>query len=43
MADGYFGLIDWLTRLNKKVFVDLKFFDIPQTSERRLRGLRNRA
>src|SRR5713101_9886720 len=42
MADGYFGLIDWLTRLNKKVFVDLKFFDIPQTVGAAVRGLRNR-
>lgn len=31
MADGYFGLIDWLRDLDKKVFVDLKFFDIAET------------
>ena len=31
MADGVFGLIDWLSRERKKVFVDLKFFDIPET------------
>jgi orotidine-5'-phosphate decarboxylase len=42
MADGYFGLIDWLTRLNKKVFVDLKFFDIPETVGAAVRGLGNR-
>jgi orotidine-5'-phosphate decarboxylase len=42
MADGYFGLIDWLTRLNKKVFVDLKFFDIPETVGAAVQGLRNR-
>src|SRR5712691_4313133 len=42
MADGYFGLIDWLTRLNKKVFVDLKFFDIPETVGAAVHGLRNR-
>src|SRR5207245_5520853 len=42
MADGYFGLIDWLTRLNKKVFVDLKFFDILQIVGAAMRGLGNR-
>lgn len=31
MAGGYFELIEWLIARNKKVFVDLKFFDVPQT------------
>ena len=31
MAGGYFELIDWLRRRGKKVFVDLKFFDVPET------------
>ncbi|MCB1057339.1 MAG: orotidine-5'-phosphate decarboxylase [Acidobacteria bacterium] len=31
MAGGYFELVDWLVARGKKVFVDLKFFDIPQT------------
>jgi orotidine-5'-phosphate decarboxylase len=31
MAGGYLELIDWLVQRNKKVFVDLKFFDVPQT------------
>ncbi|MDH3377428.1 MAG: orotidine-5'-phosphate decarboxylase [Gammaproteobacteria bacterium] len=31
MSGGYFELVDWLSRHNKKVFVDLKFFDIPHT------------
>ncbi len=31
MADGYFQLLDWLRERDKKVFVDLKFFDVPQT------------
>ncbi len=31
MAGGYFELIDWLLARDKKVFVDLKFFDVPQT------------
>jgi orotidine-5'-phosphate decarboxylase len=31
MAGGYFELLDWLVRNGKKVFVDLKFFDVPET------------
>ena len=31
MSGGYFELVDWLTRQNKAIFVDLKFFDIPHT------------
>jgi len=31
MAGGYFELSDWLRKQGKKVFVDLKFFDVPQT------------
>src|SRR5918996_344217 len=31
MSGGYFELINWLLALNKKVFVDLKFFDVPET------------
>ncbi len=42
MADGYFGLIDWLARQGKKVFVDLKFFDVPETVGAAVRGLRGR-
>jgi orotidine-5'-phosphate decarboxylase len=42
MADGYFDLIGWLGRQGKKVFVDLKFFDVPETVGAAVRGLRNR-
>src|SRR5258706_1691033 len=42
MADGFFGLIDWLARRGNKVFVDLKFFDIPETVRAAVRGLGNR-
>src|SRR6266446_3290791 len=42
MADGFFGFIDWLARQRKKVFVDLKFFDIPETVRAAVRGLGNR-
>ena len=31
MAGGYFELLDWLGAEGKKSFVDLKFFDVPQT------------
>ena len=31
MAGGYFELVQWLVAQGKKVFVDLKFFDVPQT------------
>ena len=31
MAGGYFELLDWLIKQDKRVFVDLKFFDIPAT------------
>jgi orotidine-5'-phosphate decarboxylase len=42
MADGFFGLIEWLDRQGKKVFADLKFFDVPETVRAAVRGLRNR-
>jgi len=41
MADGYFELLDWMVGKGKKIFVDLKFFDIPATvgaAVRRLNG-----
>ena len=41
MAGGYFELLDWLTERGKRVFVDLKFYDVPQTvgsAVRRLNG-----
>jgi orotidine-5'-phosphate decarboxylase len=39
MAGGYFDLIDWLQNKNKQVFVDLKFFDVPQTVASAVRQL----
>jgi len=42
MAGGYFELIAWLVRQQKKVFVDLKFFDVPETIRAAVRGLRGR-
>jgi len=31
MAGGYFELVKWLRGRGKRVFVDLKFFDVPET------------
>lgn len=31
MAPGYFELVDWLKARGKKVFVDVKLFDVPAT------------
>ena len=39
MSGGYFELIDWLAENGKKVFVDLKFFDVPETVARAVRAL----
>ncbi len=42
MSGGYFELLDWLVARGKKVFVDLKFFDIPATVASAVRQLNNR-
>jgi len=42
MAGGYFELLDWLVARNKKVFVDLKFFDIAATVASAVRRLSGR-
>lgn len=42
MAGGYFELIDWLRARGKKVFVDLKFFDVPETVRAAVRQLSQR-
>ncbi len=39
MSGGYFELIGWLNEKGKKVFVDLKFFDVPETVARAVRAL----
>ena len=43
MAGGYFELLEWLVRRGNKVFVDLKFFDVPETVRRAVANLRGRA
>jgi orotidine-5'-phosphate decarboxylase len=42
MSGGYFELLDWMVRRDKKVFVDLKFFDVPATVAAAVKQLRNR-
>jgi orotidine-5'-phosphate decarboxylase len=39
MSGGYFELLDWLVAQQKKVFVDLKFFDVPETVRSAVRAL----
>lgn len=39
-SGGYFELLHWLTARGKKVFADLKFYDIPETVRRAVANLR---
>jgi orotidine-5'-phosphate decarboxylase len=39
MSGDYFGFIEWLKHRNKKIFVDLKFFDVPETVSRAIKAL----
>ena len=39
MSGEYFQLLDWLLSKDKKVFVDLKFFDVPETVGRAIARL----
>jgi orotidine-5'-phosphate decarboxylase len=42
MSGGYFELLDWMVGRGKKIFVDLKFFDVPATVASAVRNLQNR-
>ena len=42
MTGHYFALLDWLVEKNKKVFVDLKLFDVPQTVAKAVKRLSQR-
>jgi orotidine-5'-phosphate decarboxylase len=42
MSGGYFELLDWMVKQDKKIFVDLKFFDVPATVASAVRNLRGR-
>lgn len=39
MAGDYFNLVHWLNVNRKRVFADLKFFDVPETVTRAVRAL----
>jgi orotidine-5'-phosphate decarboxylase len=42
MSGGYFELVDWMVGRGKKVFADLKFFDVPATVGAAVRQLARR-
>jgi orotidine-5'-phosphate decarboxylase len=42
MAGEYFELLDWMAGKGKRIFVDLKFFDVPVTVSAAVRRLNNR-
>ena len=42
MSGQYFELLDWMLERRKKVFCDLKFFDIPATVGSAVRSLKDR-
>ena len=41
-SGGYFELLEWLVAQDKKVFADLKLFDVPATVAAAVRGLNGR-
>ena len=42
MTEEYFDLMSWMLKKDKKIFADLKFFDIPATVGAAVRSLKNR-
>ncbi len=42
MSGSYFELVEWLREQEKRVFCDLKFFDVPETVGRAVRNLKDR-
>lgn len=42
MGGGYYDMVDWLVKKDKKVFVDLKFFDVPKTVGSAVRQLKDK-
>jgi len=42
MSGSYFDLVEWLRERGKRVFCDLKLFDVPETVARAVRQLENR-
>jgi len=42
MAGGYYEFVEWLAERGKKVFADLKFFDVPETVSLAVEQLKRR-
>ncbi len=42
MSGSYYPMLDWLLKKDKKIFVDLKFFDVPQTVASAVKQLKNK-
>ena len=42
MTGGYFDMVDWLDAQGKKVFADIKFFDVPETVKLAVEQLQHR-
>jgi orotidine-5'-phosphate decarboxylase len=42
MSGDYYPMLDWLIKKEKKVFVDLKFFDVPQTVASAIKQLKDK-
>ena len=42
MSGDYFHMIDWLNSQGKKIFADIKFFDVPETVKLAVEQLRHR-
>jgi hypothetical protein len=42
MTGGYFDMVDWLDAQGKKVFADIKFFDVPETVKHAVEQLAQR-
>ncbi|MDH3418683.1 MAG: orotidine-5'-phosphate decarboxylase [Gammaproteobacteria bacterium] len=42
MSGSYFELMDWLLEKNKRVFADMKFYDVPATVSAAVRQIRDR-
>ena len=41
MSGGYYELLEWMVGRGKKIFVDLKFFDVPATVAGTSKNLRS--
>ncbi|MGK7899494.1 MAG: orotidine 5'-phosphate decarboxylase / HUMPS family protein, partial [Xenococcus sp. (in: cyanobacteria)] len=42
MSGSYYSMLEWLLNKDKRIFVDLKFFDVPQTVASAVKQLKDR-